>query len=78
MDFRNGVTRCGHDSNRYWLSVGGRPAERISVPPRFGQLVEITAGDIDCVTAGDFAVQYDLNGDKYQQIGPFTCYSGTR
>jgi hypothetical protein len=45
-------------------------------PPRFGQLIEINVGDIDCATASDFAVQYDPNGDKYQQIGPFTCYSG--
>jgi hypothetical protein len=45
-------------------------------PPRSGQVITINAGDIDCVTASDFAVQYDLNGDQYQQIGPFTCYSG--
>ncbi|KUH99245.1 hypothetical protein AU188_11305 [Mycobacterium sp. IS-3022] len=44
--------------------------------PRFGQVIDITAGDIDCITASDYAVQYDLNGDKYQVIGPFTCYSG--
>jgi hypothetical protein len=44
-------------------------------PPQNGQVVEINVGDIDCVTASDFAAQYDLNGDKYQQIGPFTCYS---
>ncbi|KUI40735.1 hypothetical protein AU198_12940 [Mycobacterium sp. GA-1199] len=44
--------------------------------PRFGQVIEITAGDIDCITASDYAVQYNLNGDKYQVIGPFTCYSG--
>jgi hypothetical protein len=48
----------------------------LQCPPRFGQLIEITAGDINCATASDFAVQYDPNGDKYQQIGPFTCYSG--
>ncbi len=48
----------------------------LQCPPRFGQLIEITAGDADCVTASDIAVQYDLDGDKYQQIGPFTCYSG--
>ncbi|HJT91286.1 MAG TPA: hypothetical protein VJ777_04995 [Mycobacterium sp.] len=45
-------------------------------PPRSGQLIEITVGDIDCITASDFAVRYDLSGDKYQEIGPFTCYSG--
>jgi hypothetical protein len=45
-------------------------------PPRDGQSVVITVGDIDCVAAADVAAQYDPNGDKYQQIGPFTCYSG--
>jgi hypothetical protein len=45
-------------------------------PPRDAQSIVITAGDIDCITASDFAVQYDLAGDKYQEIGPFTCYSG--
>ncbi|WP_156434370.1 hypothetical protein [Mycobacterium sp. IS-1590] len=44
--------------------------------PRFGQVIDITAGDIDCITASDYAVQYNVNGDKYQVIGPFTCYSG--
>ena len=44
--------------------------------PRFGQVIDITVGDIDCITASDYAVQYDVNGDKYQVIGPFTCYSG--
>ena len=44
--------------------------------PANGQSIVITVGDIDCVTAADFAAQYDPNGDKYQQIGPFTCYSG--
>ncbi|OBK72688.1 hypothetical protein A5650_22390 [Mycobacterium sp. 1164985.4] len=44
--------------------------------PRFGQVIDITAGDIDCITASDYAVRYDMNGDKYQVIGPFTCYSG--
>lgn len=45
-------------------------------PPRGGQSIVITAGDIDCITASDFALQYDVAGDKYQTIGPFTCYSG--
>jgi len=45
-------------------------------PPRFGQVIEITMGDIDCITASDFGVRYDRDGDKYQEIGPFTCYSG--
>lgn len=45
-------------------------------PPHSGQLIEITAGDIDCETASVFAAQYDVYGEKYQVIGPFTCYSG--
>ena len=45
-------------------------------PPNAGQYIVITAGDIDCQTAADFAVQYDPAGDKYQVIDPFTCYSG--
>lgn len=46
-------------------------------PPDSGLLVEITAGDIDCASAAGFAAQYDIYGEKYQVIGPFTCYSGT-
>jgi hypothetical protein len=56
-------------------SAAGQP-NGFQCPPRFSQLIEITVGDIDCGTASDFAVQYDPNGEKYQQIGPFTCYSG--
>jgi hypothetical protein len=44
--------------------------------PSGGQSIVITAGDIDCVTAANYAAQYDLNGDKFQTIGPFTCYTG--
>ena len=44
--------------------------------PSGGQSIVITAGDIDCVTAADYAAQYDPNGDKFQTIGPFSCYSG--
>jgi hypothetical protein len=44
--------------------------------PVGGQSIVITGGDIDCVTAADYAAQYDLSGDKFQTIGPFTCYSG--
>ena len=46
------------------------------MPAGWRASIVITVGDIDCVTASDFAAQYDLAGDKYQQIGPFTCYSG--
>ena len=63
------------------VAIGTAPASTagpnsFQCPPQNGQVVEINVGDIDCVTASDFAAQYDLDGDKYQQIGPFTCYSG--
>jgi hypothetical protein len=56
-------------------SAGAEP-NGLQCPPRLGQLITITVGDIDCATASDIAAQYDQDGDKYQQIGPFTCYSG--
>ena len=54
------------------------PANGFQCPPQSGQAIVITVGDIDCITASDFAAQYDLYGDKFQQIGPFICYSGMR
>jgi hypothetical protein len=45
-------------------------------PPRDGYSIVITAGNIDCVTAASYAVQYHPQGEKYQVIPPFTCYSG--
>jgi hypothetical protein len=57
-------------------SAVAQPSTGEQCPPRDGLAIQITAGDIDCVTAADYAAKYDLNGDKYQEIGPFTCYSG--
>lgn len=57
-------------------SAVAQPPGGFHCPPGGGQSIVITVGDIDCATAADFAAQYDPNGDKYQQIGPFTCYSG--
>lgn len=45
-------------------------------PARDGQAIVINVGDIDCVTAADFAAQYNPMGDKFQQVGPFNCYFG--
>lgn len=61
--------------------AGGTPSASaqpggFQCPPLYGQVVHITVGDIDCRTAADFGVQYDQWADKYQQIGPFNCYSG--
>jgi hypothetical protein len=76
-------------STRAWvaaaMSVGALAAVPVGLahaqdgfqcPPGGGQYIVITAGDIDCQTASDFAAQYDPVGDKYQLITPFTCYSG--
>ena len=57
-------------------SAVAQPPGGSHCPPSNGQSIVITVGNIDCVTAADFAAQYDPNGDKYQHIGPFTCYSG--
>jgi len=57
-------------------SAGAQPPGGNHCPPADGQSVVITVGDIDCVTAADIGAQYDPNGDKYQHIGAFTCYSG--
>ncbi|BBX03037.1 hypothetical protein [Mycolicibacterium moriokaense] len=58
------------------LPLVAQPSTGEQCPPRDGLAIQITAGDIDCVTAADYAAKYDLNGEKYQEIGPFTCYSG--
>ena len=42
-------------------------------PPRNGQSIVITSGDIDCVTAADYAARFDVDGEKYQTIAPFTA-----
>ncbi len=54
----------------------GAQSNGFACEPRFGQQITINVGDIDCTTASDFAVQYDLSGDKFQRVGPFMCYSG--
>jgi hypothetical protein len=63
------------------VAIGTAPASiagpnSFQCPPQNGLAVAINVGDVDCVTASDVAAQYDPNGDKYQQIGSFTCYSG--
>jgi hypothetical protein len=56
--------------------AGAQPPGGNHCAPANGQSVVITVGDIDCVTAADIAAQYDPDGDKYQHLGAFTCYSG--
>ena len=57
-------------------SAVAQPPKGAQCPPRDGQVISITVGDIDCVTAADIAAGYDPAGDKYQHIDAFTCYSG--
>jgi hypothetical protein len=42
-----------------------------------GRQIEIRAGTISCAEAYSTAASYDLQGEKYQEIGAFTCYTGT-
>lgn len=44
-------------------------------PPHQGQKIAISVGTIDCESAAYYTDQYDPNGNKFQTIGPFTCYS---
>ncbi len=37
--------------------------------------IKILSGDVSCADAHSIAAQYDLQGDKYQQIDTWTCYS---
>jgi hypothetical protein len=57
-------------------SAVAQPPAGEQCAPQAGQVISITVGDVDCVTASDIAAKYDPAGDKYQQIGAFTCYSG--
>ncbi|AMO61884.1 Uncharacterised protein [Mycolicibacterium phlei] len=68
------------------LTVGGltgapvawaQEADAERCDPVGGRVIDILAGNIDCVTASHYAAQYDPAGERYQVIGPFTCYSGT-
>jgi len=45
-------------------------------PPQDQSQVDIVNGPITCGEAYATAGQYQAEGDKYQQIGPFTCYTG--
>ncbi len=71
-----GVLAAGVAATAITAQSAAAQSNGFQCPPSNGQFIVINAGDIDCVTASDFAVQYDLNGDKFQQIGPFTCYFG--
>ncbi|OYN82187.1 hypothetical protein CG716_02610 [Mycolicibacterium sphagni] len=52
-------------------------APGVSCPPQNQSQIDIVDGPITCGDAYATAAQYQAEGEKYQQIGPFTCYSGT-
>jgi hypothetical protein len=44
--------------------------------PVNGSSIDIVNGPISCVDAYATAGRYQADGEKYQQIDAFTCYSG--
>jgi hypothetical protein len=55
--------------------TNGSPVQRCQ--PQDGRRIEISAGAITCEQAYAAAARYDLQGQKYQNIDAFTCYTGT-
>ena len=51
-------------------------APGVSCPPQNQSQINIVDGPITCGDAYATAGQYLAEGEKYQQIGPFTCYTG--
>ena len=45
--------------------------------PQDDYQINIAVGDITCEDAYEIADEYDLDGEKYQDIGSFQCYTGT-
>ena len=61
------------------LSVAGATpavaAPTAQCAARDGYQIAVQSGDLGCDTAYGIAAAYDRDGDKYQVIGDFTCYS---
>lgn len=51
-------------------------APGVSCPPQNQSQIDIVDGPVTCGDAYATAGQYQAEGEKYQQIGPFTCYTG--
>ncbi|NTY60908.1 hypothetical protein [Mycolicibacterium sphagni] len=51
-------------------------APGVSCPPENQSQIDILDGPITCGDAYATAGQYQAEGEKYQQVGPFTCYTG--
>ena len=54
----------------------GAAAPGTSCPPQNQTQIDIVDGPITCEDAYATAAQYQAVGEKYQQIGAFTCYTG--
>jgi hypothetical protein len=52
------------------------PEQRQECTDAAGNEIEILTGDVDCAAAKDTAAQYDLQGERVQEIGEFVCEGG--
>jgi len=66
-----------------WASAGHpagiwppAPTEKVECLPGDGIRIDIFLGALTCDDAYALAAQYDLEGEKYQDVGSFTCYTG--
>lgn len=57
-------------------AIGSADPGVTNCQPVNGSSIDITSGPISCVDAYSTAGRYQPDGDKYQQIDAFTCYSG--
>ncbi|WP_313675230.1 hypothetical protein [Mycolicibacterium sp.] len=82
------VAATGSGCYRSAPQPGSRPTSEVATSsaanpgvercePQDGRRIEIHAGTISCAQAYSTAASYDLQGEKYQEIGLFNCYTGT-
>ena len=46
----------------------------VDCAPQWGYQISLY-GYLTCAEAYDIAARYDVDGEKYQEIDPFTCYT---
>jgi hypothetical protein len=44
--------------------------------PQNGYQINVTVGDLSCADAYALAAKYNLDGDKFQDVGSFKCAAG--
>lgn len=54
-----------------------QPSNPTQCPPKDGRTIDITAGKITCDDAYSTVATFDWQGQKFQQIDGFMCYTGT-